>query len=531
MVTNPRYIFFFVLLFSTLFHLNGFAQKADIILFNGKIFTSDTSNLYVEALAIKGNKILAVGKNGSVEKLAAPGTQKIDLKGKTVLPGFNDAHDHLGWFAPVGKNFYHSFSIPGPGKKEILDTLARLLKDAKPGQWVQEQIGLDVFHDSSVRRKLLDSLAPNNPVVLQLMWGHGMIVNSKTLQAAAISDTSPDPLGGLFERGPGSDRLTGAIYEYGQYPIWQARTVSESEVLIQYLREYATEEIKYGITTVQNMSSTLQGKAARLIFTEANLPLRTRIIPMPATNRYGRSLATWKNDTTQLTPLCYVSGIKYVMDGTPLEETACMTKPYSDRKDWYGILNFPIDTIKQILKEALDSKTQLCMHMVGDSTTKVILKLMKEAAPDAVWRKKRVRIEHGDGITTEAVIQEVNDMGIIVAHTPQYDFYNHLRSLIDRGITITFAPDGLTNPFQNILIVTTQQHDPAENITREQAVIAYTKNAAYAEFADDKKGTLAAGKLADLVVLSQDVFTVGVEQLPTLHSVLTIIDGKVVYQY
>jgi predicted amidohydrolase YtcJ len=530
MITKSRYIFFFILLFSILIHLKGFAQKADIILFNGKIFTSDTSDLYVEALAIKGNKILSVGTNSSVEKLAATGTKKIDLKGKTVVPGFNDAHDHLGWFAPVGKNFYHSFSIPGPGKKEILDTLALLLKDAKPGQWVQEQIGIDVFHDVSVRRKLLDSMAPNNPVVLQVMWGHGMIVNSKTLLAANIADAAADPLGGIFEREPGSNRLSGAIYEYGQYFIWQARTVSEPKNLIRYLRDYAMEEIKYGITTVQNMSSTLQGDAARRIFREANLPLRTRIIPMPATSQYGRCLADWQN-TTQLTPLCYVSGIKYVMDGTPLEETACMTKSYPDRKDWYGRFNFPIDTIKQILREALYSKTQLCMHIVGDSTTKVILELMKETAPDSVWRKKRVRIEHGDGITTEAVIKEVNDMGVIVAHTPQYDFYNHLSSLIDRGITVTIAPDGLINPFQNILIITTQQHDPHENITREQAVIAYTKNAAYAEFADDEKGTLAQGKLADLVVLSQDVFTVPAEQLPTIHSMLTIIDGKVVYQY
>jgi predicted amidohydrolase YtcJ len=530
MTNRTRYIFFSLFLFTALSHLNGFTQKADIILFNGKIFTSDTSNLYVEAIAIEGNKILSEGSNRSIEKLITASTKKIDLKGKTVIPGFNDAHDHLGWFAPVGKNFYHSFSIPGPDKKEVLDTLTQVLKTAKSGEWIQEQIGLNIFYDESVRRKLLDSMAPNNPVVLQNMWGHGMIVNSKTLQAVNVSDTAANPIGGLFVREPGTNRLTGQIFEYGQYLIWQARTMSEPEILIRYLRDYAIEEIKFGITTVQNMSSTLQGDAARKIFKEANLPLRTRIIPMPATSPYGRSLAEWQNKTTQLTPLCYVSGIKYVMDGTPLEEMACMTKPYPDKKDWYGQFNFPIDTIKQILREALYSKTQLCMHIVGDSTTKVILKLMKETAPDSEWRKKRVRIEHGDGITTEEMIDEVNDMGIIVAHTPQYDFYNHLRSLINKGITVTFAPDGLMNPFQNILIITTQQHDPNENITREQAVIAYTKNASYAEFTDDKKGTLVPGKLADLVVLSQDVFTIAVAQLPTIHSVLTIIDGKIVYQ-
>ena len=189
--------FFFLLVMVIILQLTkSVAQNADIILFNGKIFTSDTTQIYVHALAIKGNKILSVGGNASIEKLAGAKTKKIDLKGKTVVPGFNDAHDHLGWLIPAGQYFFTEFSVAGLTKDAVVDSLARLVKKATPNQWIQGTIGLTVFNDTSIRRRLLDSIAPNNPVALQIMWGHGMIVNSKALKAINTSDTAADPLSG-----------------------------------------------------------------------------------------------------------------------------------------------------------------------------------------------------------------------------------------------------------------------------------------------------------------------------------------------
>jgi predicted amidohydrolase YtcJ len=519
-----------LILFLFLKQVSSFAQSADIIFTNGKIFTSDTAQLFVQALAVKGNKILNVGSNASIEKLASAKTKRIDLKGKTVVPGFNDAHDHLGFLSPVGQFFFTEFSVPGLSKKAVIDSLVRLVKKATPNQWIQGTIGLTVFNDTSVRRKLLDSIAPNNPVVLQIEWGHGMIVNSKALKEVKISNTAADPLSGWYERVPGTHNLTGALYEGSQFPVWQAITISEPANILKVLRSHANEELVFGITTVQNMSGNFQGNAARRFFSEANLPVRTRIIAMPGSTEFGRSLSEWNHPNSPITPLTYVSGIKYIIDGTPLEQTALMTKPYPGKNNWYGKLNFPLDTIKQILKEALITNRQLMMHIVGDSSTKVVLKLMKKMASGNQWKEKRVRIEHGTGVITDEVIKDVNDMGIIIVNTPQVGMRSPLQRWLSTGIHLAVGPDAMINPYLNILMMTTRQANPVENLTREQAVIAYTYGSAYAEFAEKEKGTLAKGMLADLAVLSQDIFTIPIQQLPLTRSLMTFINGKMIYK-
>jgi predicted amidohydrolase YtcJ len=219
------------------------------------------------------------------------------------------------------------------------------------------------------------------------------------------------------------------------------------------------------------------------------------------------------------------------MDGTPLDQTALMTTPYPNRNNWYGRLDFPEDTIKQILKEALITNRQVMLHIVGDSTTRIVLNLMKQMASADRWKQKRVRIEHGVGITTQGLANDVKDLGIIIDHTPQYGKGSSLRKWINMGIPIAVGPDALINPYLNIMFMTSQQDDSGQNISREQAVIAYTKGSAYAEFAEKYKGTLMPGMLADLAVLSQDIFTVPAQQLPATQSLLTIVDGKIEYQH
>lgn len=527
-ITYNKFFFLLVLIF-LLQQTKSAAQTADVILFNGKIFTSDTSKLFVEALAIKGNKVLSVGSNAFIQKFASSKTKKIDLKGKTVVPGFNDAHDHLGWPTPVGQYFFTEFSVPGLSRQAVIDSLVRLVKKASPNQWIQGTIGLTVFNDTTFRRKLLDSIAPNNPVALQIMWGHGTIVNSKALKEIKISDTATDPISGWYERAPQTKYLTGALYEGAQFPVWRALTLTEPDKILKALKLHAQEELAFGITTVQNMCSNFSGKQATQFFAKANLPVRTRIIAMPSSTSFGRSLTEWNNINPQITQLIYVSGIKYVIDGTTLEQTALMTKPYPNRNNWYGRLDFPIDTLKQILKEALTSNRQLMLHLVGDSSTKVVLGLMKQMGSNKQWKEKRVRIEHGVRVVSEELINEANDMGVIIAHTPQVGMRSPLQKWLSTGIHMAVAPDGLVNPYLNILMMTTRQINPNENLTREQAVIAYTLGSAYAEFAEKEKGMLAKGMLADLAVLSQDIFTIPSQQLPATHSVITIIDGKIVY--
>ena len=505
------------------------AQTADIVLTNGKIFTSDTVQLYVQALAIKGNKILAAGSNTDIEKLISGNTKRIDLEGKTVVPGFNDAHDHPGWGAPIGKSFIYTEMNPaGLSKAAVLDSVARLVKLAKPNEWISGLIGTIVLFDTSMRTAL-DSIAPENPVGLQIWWGHGLIVNGKALKASGISDSDKDPLDGWYIRN--STNKINALQENAQAPVWFTLTNSEPDNLIKGMRAYSQLQLQNGITTVQYMGTGFKQKEASDILQKANISQRIRIIAWPRSTYNGRVLSEWKDDNTHPTSLTSISGIKYLIDGSPLEQNSLNKKPYREGGTWYGHLEYPVDTIKQFLKEAVTSNRQLVMHITGDSSMAIVLSLMKQLAGGDVWKSKRVRIEHNSTpYITPSEVNDVKELGLLMMHTPKYCKGSPIRSFIKKGITVGISPDGTTNPFWDIMVITSQQTNPAENITREQAVIAYTKTNAYAEFAENEKGTLAKGMLADLAVLSQDIFIIPIEQLPATKSVLTIVDGKIVYQ-
>ena len=505
-------------------------NNADFVLMNGNIFTSDTAQLYAQAVAIKGNKIMAVGTNEEIEKFVSNETKRIDLKGKTVVPGFNNAHDHLGWFAPIGKRYsYWDFLSDGLDKTAVLDSVSRLVQLAKPNQWISGFIGNKILNDGSVRHAL-DSIAPNHPVVLFIWWGHGMVANTRALELAGLSDELTDPIGGWYERTDESGRIT-AIHQNAQLPLWNAWLISEPDVLVKDIQTYAQEELRGGITTLQQMSSTLNGSESVRIFKEADLPIRLRVIAWPHSTSQERKLREWDLTDQQPSALTYFSGIKYTIDGTPLEGNALRTKPYPGRPDWYGRLNYPVDTMRQIFKEALTSNRQLMMHITADSSFSVVLSMMQEAGTGEQWRSKRVRIEHNCvGIVSQDQRKVLKDLGIIMMHTPKFCMGGSLRSMLDDGIVVGIAPDGTTNPFFDIMMLTTGAEIPGENLTREQAVIAFTRTNAYAEFKETEKGTLMPGMLADLAVLSQDIFTIPADQLPATKSQLTMVDGKIVYE-
>lgn len=526
---QPRLWFIFFTLFSLfLLRSDVEAQTADMILRNGKIFTADSNRLYVEAIAIKGNRVLAAGSNEEIDRLATAKTKRIDLQGRTVIPGLNDAHDHLGWGAHVGIGFaYTDMNPAGPDKQAVLDSVTRLVKIAKPGQWISGKIGTNVLFDAGMRAAL-DSIAPNNPVVLQIWWGHGQVINENTLKLAGLSDRDKDPVGGRYIRVPANNKIF-AIYENAQVPVWNAWLGSDYATQLKYLRAYSQARLSVGVTTIQQMSSTLSAAQSARLFKMAKLPQRIRVIAWPGSAPAGRLLGGWNIKSND--PHTYFSGVKYMMDGTPLEENSLNKKSYHEDGKSYGWLNYPVDTIRAILTEALSGNQPLMMHITGDSTMAIILSLMKQLAPNDVWKSKRVRIEHNTTIfITPAEVNDLKALGLLLMHTPQYNQTSALRSFMDRGIIVGISPDGSGNPFWDIMVVTSQQSDPSENITREQAVIAYTKTNAFAEFKEQEKGMLTRGRLADLTVLSQDIFTIPTGQLPATKSVLTMVNGKIVYR-
>ena len=516
--------FFFVLLF-IVFNTN--AQKADIILFNGKIFTADETKPFVAAIAIKSNKIVAIGTDIAIRKLASSKTKQIDLKGKTVVPGFNDQHDHGGGGDVLSYN-YHELNMQGPTKAAVLDSLAQLLRKAKPGQWIAGNIGTTIFYDTSMRCSL-DSIAPNNPVSLQNWWGHGIVTNKKGLEAAGLTDNLKDPVGGWYERN--AEGNIAGVQQNAQAPFWIAITKSNPDAAVRSMEAFGQEQIRGGITSTLFMGTGFTHSLATQVLQRANIPQRLRLVAWPRSTPQGRQTAEWPVAESHPTSTSTISGIKYVIDGTPFEGNALRSKPYHSRGNGNGRLNYPVDTLRQIFKEALTTQRQLLMHITADSSFGIVLNLIKEAGNAEQWRPLRVRIEHNTvGNPTKEQRKQLRDYGILMMHTPKYGSGSPVRSLLEDAILVGISPDGTINPFFEIFMITSQQSDPKENITVQQAVIAFTSTNAFAEFREKEKGTLTKGKLADLAVLSQDIFTISAQQLMATHSVLTMIDGKVVYE-
>ena len=297
------------------------------------------------------------------------------------------------------------------------------------------------------------------------------------------------------------------------------------------------------------MSSMSVERFARLLV-KARLPIRVRAIPFSMTTIQGRDLS----EIRQIPKLQFpqskvkVSGIKWILDGTPIERGAALRKSYNDRASWYGKLNFSEADMVAMIKESLMFKQQLLIHSVGDRTTAVFFDAMGKVGEKVHWKSKRVRIEHGDGLLSD-LIPLARRFGVIVVQNPthfslrdvmnsRYDVGHRflpLRTLLEAGIPIAIGSDssdssvGAMNPYLNIMFAAIHPARPSEAITREEAVEAYTRGSAYAEFAENEKGTITEGKQADLTILSQDIFTAPLDELPKTKSLFTLVGGKVVY--
>lgn len=522
----------------------GAQQPADLVLTHGHIFTGDSTRPWAEALAIRSDRIQMVGSAVDIAKLAGAGTRTIDLGGRTVIPGLNDAHIHLGLGWPGESVKTDPSPFPDPDRRLVGDSLAAAVERVPPGTWLTVQVGAAILDDSLARRPWLDAIAPRHPVRLQGWSGHGAILNSLALTALDLPDSTRDPLGGWYER-DSRGRLTGLAHEYAQYsPAPSVRTRETETANVAMIRRVLAEASGFGLTTLQDMEATIPAVTAR-VFAGEDLPARVRVISFIQTSPGTRNLdGMAPSRPSHLGPLAYATGVKYILDGTPVERLALMREPYSDRAGWYGHLNFPVDTIRAILREGLKNHTQTMLHVVGDSTAAVVLRLMSELAPDSVWRQERLRLEHGDGLAPD-LVAHARRLGIVISQNPSHLMvvpllhqrygeartrsFQPMRSLLAAGIPLALGSDGPVNPFLNIMFAVSYPSNPGEGLTVEQAVRAYTQGSAFAEFKEKEKGILAPGMLADLAVLSQDIFAVPVPALPATTSVLTMVGGRVVH--
>jgi predicted amidohydrolase YtcJ len=275
-------------------------------------------------------------------------------------------------------------------------------------------------------------------------------------------------------------------------------------------------------------------------------PIRVRVMRMPGTTPAGRDVREGRPALHSSNPLITVSGTKWMLDGTPVEGTFASRDDPATVGDFvlHEQLTFPKDQLAAMLRETLQDQDQLLVHVSSYPPAAAMLDAMQSAGGTQIWAKQRIRFEHGDGLTPD-LLPRVKEMGIVVVQNPSHltvenlnaDLHGMfenlrvqpLRSLLAAGIPVALGSDGPTNPYLNIMFATLDPNRPSEAMTREQAVIAYTLTSAYAEFAEKDKGSLEPGKLADLAVLSQDIFTVDASDLPKTESLLTMVGARIVY--
>jgi predicted amidohydrolase YtcJ len=531
---------------------SALAQQAipDLILFNGKIFTSVAAHPYVEALAIRGERIVAIGDTKTIVAMAGPKTSQIDLHGGTAIPGINDAHHHFGLEPPNAVDV--DLKTMDPTWSQAKEGITAAIAKSPGNSLINVEIGEAIFQDVSVNRDALDQVAPHNPVMLGTFTGHGFILNTAALRLCGVAENQPDPLGGRFER-DAKGRLTGTVREYAGLDIERVLNDSVPEsVAVGQLRQTLDEAERFGITSIQELSAFSAPARAVSLLEAVPTEIRVRIVRMPGTTA-ARNVEEGKGVPAHPTNLITVSGEKWMVDGVGIEGTftprGAIKIPAALPLD-AGFnnlpLTFPKEEIAAMLQESIKNNDQLLLHISGYKGAKATLDAMDASGGKAVWDGRRVRFEHGDGVFPD-LYERIKQDGVVVVQNPSHlmggamlttappgtELFRDgqpLKSLLAAGIPVALGSDGPLNPYLNIMFATIHADRHSEAITREQAVIAYTLTSAYAEFQEKEKGSLEVGKLADIAVLSQDIFTVPMQELPKTESVLTLVGGKAVYK-
>lgn len=512
---------------------------ADLIIINGRIFTADPANSWAQALAVRENRILAVGSSEEIRKLAGPNTRVVNVDGRLVIPGFNDAHFHSTIGPP---QIRMQFPTMDPTFAEVEQALLRTTATSTADQWLTAVIGPTVLDDRRTSRETLDKFSSRSPIMLQAWSGHGTILNTPALRLLGIGDGEPDPPGGFYDR-DSAGRITGVLHEYAEFAARRRfSALATHEAAVRAIREDAAIAVRFGITSIQEMSTSLSADRAAALVAEANVPVRWRVIRFPMTNT-ANWLAT--ESSSRSTPRVRVSGIKWIVDGTPVERLAYMREPYRDKPGWRGRLNFSETEIGRMLKESAESGEQVLIHAVGDRALDTVLSAMEATGGRAFWPARRLRIEHGDFLAPDQW-QRARELGVIIVQNPSHFMIPEVmharyseavvgraepvRSTVRSAIPLAIGSDGPLNPFLNVMFATIHANNPPEALSREEAVLAYTRGSAFAEFAEKEKGMLRPGMLADFVVLSVDIFAIPPQQLPSVESVLTVIDGRIAHE-
>lgn len=498
------------------------AEPADLVLTNARIFTGDPQRPWAEALAIRGERVVAVGTPTDVAPHRRADTRVRDLAGRLVIPGINDAHVH----APFGSG-ETSARLDIPADASAADMLALVEAEVArqpAGTLITGQLS-PARIDTAPTRADLDRVAPAHPVRLAPPGGHSALLNSAALAAWDITDDADDPAGGWYGRD--GNRLDGWLYEHAYWLPQQrlAEALSDAHYL-DAMRAFEDEALRHGISSVQTMPLVAAERIEELL---ARMQPRLR----------------WRVIDFRLAPFDGAPAprpVKYVLDGTPIERSAALRTPYADDASTAGRMNYTGKEIATMVANAATGTSQLLVHAVGDASVEAVLDAMG-TQPGVDWPARRVRLEHADGLADDQ-LEAARKLGVVVVQNPAHFMgglapprlgparsasYQKARSLRAGGIHFALGSDGPLNPYLNMLFAL-RHPNPDEALPIEDALRAYTAGAAYAEFTDADKGRLMPGMLADLAVLSQDITRIPPDALPATHSVLTIVGGKIAWE-
>jgi predicted amidohydrolase YtcJ len=541
--------------------------KADVIFAHANILTGvvDTSaslgaGKRSEALAIRGDKILAVGSRGDIMKLKGPDTKIVDLEGHFVMPGFNDAHMHL---ASAGLEKMNVDMVGAKTLDEFRERLRAKADAAAPGEWIVGEGWDETLWPVKVppTRWDLDEVSGDHPVFLVRIDGHIAVANTRALQLASITVASKDPQGGKIDRDE-AGTPTGILRERAADAVRDVIPKPTHEKRRQAIELALADLSSHGVTSAQDYSQWEDFEIYEEIENDGKLTARiSEWLPFDDSieelNRKRESHPAADN-------MLHTGMVKGFMDGSLGSRTAALLAPYSDDPGNSGIPQYTQDKLNAMTKERVLAGYQVGFHAIGDKGVQMALDAFAEAekaARDAKAKAAdggtdyRLRIEHAQ-VTSPQQILRFKELKVIASMQPNhlltdmnwaearlgpkraatsYDWAEFLR----RGVVLAFGTDypvEPVTPFRGVYAALTRRSEdgkktyPGQKLTIEQIIAAYTTGSAFAEFAEKQKGKLAPGMLADFVVLDQDITSALPPKILEIKVLRTVVGGKTVYE-
>jgi hypothetical protein len=529
---------------------------ADLVLTNGKIVTMDEEESIREAAAVKFGKILAVGTNSQIEGLVGDSTKVIDLRGRMVIPGLIDSHCHI---VSSGARMVMNVDLSEEaGVRSIADIQERLADRARgtpKGEWITgyKEDDSKLAEKRHPTRWDLDGASTEHPIIISTVGGHFSVANSLAFERVGVSKDTPDPVGGRFDRDPETGEMTGGLHESA---IRVIRPEGPAEPTREQAREGAREILEecasVGLTCVYDMVRKSEIRAMLDLKNGGELPIRVRmdatIELFPELERLG----IYRGLGDDWVRLC---GLKFFFDGAISARTAAVSEPYLNRPDFYGVMATTREIATETLTEAYEAGYRISAHANGDRAIAMYLDIMDEIQGKYPRDDPRNRDIHCSVVNPE-LVRRIRDLGILPTIFGPYPYYHGdkllpafgeerlewmfaARSFLDAGVAITAHSDHSAAPFPPLMGIhalvnrTTKAGRPigqSQKVSVMEALKLYTVNAAYQSFDEDRLGSIEEGKLADMVVLGEDILTVPTEKIIDIPIDLTIVGGEVVYK-